>query len=297
MHPLIDYNSSTLERQSFHASLSCETLPYLADHIIGDQKIVAGCVLLEMMYAAALLSSESQTLYTLTDIRWRTPLILSDEEIELFIDLKVNSDNGMVLCQVLSSNREVVYAESQFNYAHSNGAKDNALPVVQDFSDYVEHTEFYQQLDSLGIGYGRSFRNVKRVDFNQTQAFVTLKQDEELSENKAYYLCPPRLDSVLQATSVLIDKEMGLCVPSALNAITLYQPGATICYANIIQQGHLVFDVELLDSEKRQIARLKGFTLTATTPDSSNEGHYQKVLDRLRRREITPEEALEFCSL
>ena len=95
LHPLVDSNVSTLNEQCFKSTLTGNEF-YLADHIVGGQKILPGVVYLEMALAAGNLALPGKKVSGLQDVIWAQPLIVEDATVAVNIHLEPQAEKSPI---------------------------------------------------------------------------------------------------------------------------------------------------------------------------------------------------------
>lgn len=202
LHPLLDYNASTLESQCYQTLFQPDAF-YLKDHVIKGKRILPGACSLEMARIGGVLACPSSAgVCGLKNVIWPQPIVVeSPKEISLSllpkgerVEYEIYSNE--VGEYSLHSQGEVVYGEIP--------DRPEALDIKalqQSMGKEFSNSELYNKFRAMGMHYGPSFQGLQyvRSDSKRTLGYVMIPQEVSQAKDYSSYLFHPSfLDSVLQ---------------------------------------------------------------------------------------------------
>jgi len=277
LHPLIDYNSSTLKEISFSSSLS-DTAFYAVDHRVHDERIFPGAAFLEMACFAGSVAGE-QRVRRIEDIVWIQPLNFRTGPQFLRTTLR---DAGGVTEYLISSdgdeNEAVVHSEGRLvfgsDWAEPGGAEDRV--VLQDLRAQCgspeEGAAYYEKFSQYGLHYGPSFQAIRELYLNGAFALAKLQLAEHLrAEFGQFILHPSLMDGALQTAAGLVGSLAPGTpyLPFAVDEIEIVRPVPQTCYAYAEpagpqgqnRSGVTKFNIRLLNDAGEVLIRFKNLYL------------------------------------
>ncbi|NML68959.1 SDR family NAD(P)-dependent oxidoreductase [Chryseobacterium sp. RP-3-3] len=125
----------------------------------------------------------------------------------------------------------------------------------------LESSEFYQQLASMGLEYGPLFNGLKKLYFNENEAWAYSEKIENQSEESVL----GQLDSCFQTCLGIDNNNFTLKLPFGIENLLLYRsmPEKVWTYARKERdvQGKTVFTVEIYDEEGFCLAKAQKVTV------------------------------------
>ena len=266
LHPLIAYNSSTLNEVSFTSVLS-STEFYARDHQVNGQRIFPGSGFLEMACVSASIAG-AKKVCRVQDVVWVQPLIMRGDRQLAQISL-LPTDNGAEY--VITSSDEncerVVHSEGTVLF---QDAAVHDAPQGLDIDDlkrrctrHHDGEHFYRLFAQAGIHYGPSFRTMQELhvadDFVLCRLSVADRRKDEFDE---FILHPCIVDGALQAVCALIGggEAPAPHLPFAIEEIEITRHTARNCYVHIERSGEKQINAEVKKFDIR-IANEKGVVL------------------------------------
>ncbi|WP_405151287.1 SDR family NAD(P)-dependent oxidoreductase [Nocardia salmonicida] len=230
-HPLLGAEISVADsgRVVLTGVLSTRTHPWLADHRIDGQIVVAGTVFVELLLRAA----DSVGCDRVDDLIVVAPLTLTgtdDVRVQLIVDVP---QDGRYPVTVHSSEgagwrRHAEATLSSGGEPGERAATDtgSAAPWPPEGAVPVETADFYQRLDRLGYQYGPLFRGVRQLWRRGDDVFATVTAPDHL-DTTAFHLHPALLDAALHG---MVDTEPGapLRLPFSWEGVRLHAVGASV---------------------------------------------------------------------
>ncbi|MFH6942770.1 SDR family NAD(P)-dependent oxidoreductase [Flavobacterium sp. FlaQc-50] len=222
LHQLLHTNESDFEAQKF-ASVFTGTEWFLEDHLVQNEKVIAGVAYLEMA-REAIERSTHQKVTQFQDVTWLHPIKVLEQPKKVVIRLEPSGE------QI----RYVVYSKDQEEeYIHGQGivttrAQEEPKPydlitIKSRTNQTASESECYKMFSALGFGYGERFQGIKELYYNDTEALakITLPQHGDMT------LDPGVLDSTLQACLAWLllkdEGKMPLSIPFSVGKVTVYK--------------------------------------------------------------------------
>jgi polyketide synthase PksN len=272
LHPLVDYNASTLGAQRYVTILHSQAF-YLADHIIAGNKLLPGAAYLEMARVAAKLAQPKAEGVRIKQIVWLQPMVVTDK-LEVSIQL-YPKDQG-VSYEVTSLGGEVLHSQGELVYEQILSHEHVAIePLKEQLAQVLEASAIYQQLSAQGFSYGPSFQVLQwlRTDGEQALGYLVLPEHlRQAADRGQYTIHPSLLDGALQSVIGLLSKpteEVELYLPFAVDEIWLTEPLPDVCYVcvkNQPKQGKIKrYDIQIINEQGDVLLQIKGFSLKAMT--------------------------------
>ncbi|WP_438432128.1 SDR family NAD(P)-dependent oxidoreductase [Gorillibacterium sp. sgz500922] len=278
LHPLVDTNESTLERQWYRKILNPAEF-YLRDHRISGDRILPGAVYLEMAVAAGHLAVQDRRVRIIQNVGWMSPIGVREEtlpvSIRLFpegdaVDFEISTDTDDRLGDLVHSSGRLYYAGPE----EVMGPGSIRPETIQQRCPVVKAgAECYSAFQRIGFQYGPGFQAIQRLYLNENECLAQLEVADFLeSEFSAYVLHPSLLDGAFQTVAgfaQLAGTDLNrLFLPYALDELVLFGPLPPKCFAYVTVSGDSVpqmpkYNIQLADETGEVLVQLKGFTLKA----------------------------------
>lgn len=272
LHPLVDRVLEGEEGRLFETRL-LPSLPFLRDHVVGDQKMLPGVCYLEMALAglAELGGSDGGQSTSLNAVTFQHPLIVADqarmvnlrlrsEEEAYLFDVHDAEDSSRVFC------RGVVEAR-KLNDSAPESEWLNIAEICQNAEHEVARETLYKLFDEAGVHCGPYCRGVSGLWLSSTEAFAELSLTPGETDSLHYYtLHPTLMDGAFQtAMAWLAHYEQtaaeGVLVPYAIERIEIRKRLGSSCFARVRRRAgeRIVFDVAITDEDGNLQVQLHGF--------------------------------------
>ncbi|MEM7277514.1 MAG: type I polyketide synthase [Pseudomonadota bacterium] len=270
-HPLLGVRvqSPTISGWEYQVHLH-ETAPaYLAEHRVYDIAVAPGALLLEMM-AAALREGPKWAQFSLQDVRFERPMVVSGDDGRLCqVSLKA-SDSGFDA--IVSSMRAgdpaqewIVHARAQARVLSTTA---ESTFVGEDKLDAKSQTDLYDSLTARGIEYGPSFRPLSDIYSGKLQATAQVSLHEnELAHASAYYVHPAMLDACFQLLGALeyddSDPE-ATRLPSGIREVRYWAKPAPTAQLraqrkDVGSESEFLADIEVVDDAQNLCLEVLGY--------------------------------------
>lgn len=271
----------------FHADITTEERPYLADHRVANVVTLPAAAVIDMALAAAHAVHPTGN-HALVDLALVAPVVLHADgptHIELIVS---DSQDGYGF-ELLSHRDDLVGARDKHarpfgwtTHAASVMRVDATLPngeqverIRERCIERVDAEEHYNILERRGVVYGPAFRGVDAIWHNREEALaqVTLRTRPSLAR-----IHPALVDACLQAAAPLIDDE-GACpwVAAAVDEVVVTSRLTTRAWSHVrirnrdqLDAGEVVVDVRIYDEGGATIAALTGLRLSRLRPTSTD---------------------------
>lgn len=272
MHPLIDSNESTFERQIFKKSFRASDF-VLRDHIVSDVPTLPGVAYLDLARKAGEIAA-GRTVRKIRNVTWVSPLtVTGSASTEAFIELKPSAD--AVSFEVFSDGadgKKRLHAQGKLLYATK---REESLPEYLDLdairarcTNIISASEAYPRFKSVGLNYGPSFQVLRQVFSGGTEFLGELQlPDVREGDFAEFSLHPSILDASMQAGVVgqLGDKNGEMKVPYSIGEVELLHPLTRRCFSYVSRaQGERASgssmsreNVTIVDETGKVLAKLR----------------------------------------
>ncbi|MDT8977374.1 SDR family NAD(P)-dependent oxidoreductase [Paenibacillus sp. chi10] len=287
LHPLIDTNESTLERQCYQKLMTPDEF-YLQDHMISGGMILPGSAYLEMAVAAGNLAIQDRQVRRIQNVIWMSPIGISDESRQVRIHLY--PEGGGVDFEIMTD------SESRSGVVHSGGKLYFANPeemmetssiqpekIQRRFSVVKDGAECYSEFQKIGFQYGPGFQTIQKLFINENECLAQLEVAGFLEADfSKYILHPSLLDGAFQTVAgftQLAEAHLKMrFLPYALDELVIFGPLPLKCFAYVTVSDDSTpempkYNIELADVTGDILIRLKGFTLKAAATTALPHGN------------------------
>ncbi len=273
LHPLIAYNSSTLNEVSFTSVLSSGEF-YARDHQVNGQRIFPGSGFLEMACVAASLAG-AKKVCRVQDVVWVQPLVLrADRQLVQTSLLPAENGAEYVITSSDDDCERIVHSEGTVLFEdartpHGDAAQSLDIEALkQTCARRVEGEHFYRLFAQVGIQYGPAFRTMQELHIADDFALCRLamsdrrKPGTRSDDFDEFILHPCIVDGALQAVSALIGGGDAPVphLPFAIDEIEITGHTARNCYVHVALSGERPINAEVKKFDIR-IANEKGVVL------------------------------------
>lgn len=268
LHPLVHTNTSTFASIKFTTRLRSDEF-FLADHAIGNEKILPGVAYLEMARAAGELVAE-RPVRKMRDVIWAAPLIVTDRPAE--IEIRITPKDGDAIFEIVhrqGQDEEVLCGRGKLVFATRLAAE--MMSETVDLArlraaraPLLSGAEFYERVTQRGLHLGPSFRAVESLQGSALEVLARLRLPSELRDGFSdFVLHPSILDGALQTglADLRLADEDALAVPFTLAEIELLGSLNEECWAYALRPEDAppgtVSRLEILDDQGRVLLRIK----------------------------------------
>ncbi len=274
LHPLLDRKlySPLLKATIFESVFSSKAVPFLNDHRIFDQQIVAGASHLAMLLGAAELTFETKGCL-LEEILFAQAFVVPDDEecvVQLVINLEEKASPSFQLISLTPDESWRVHASGRFLKTPPPPLSDSTISfqeVWQRCPQEISSTEFYQDALTRQIQFGPCFQWLESIRISDQEAVAKLKTPQLLVEQTdRYQLHPGFIDAGFQLFAAILNLEDNQTViPFSIEQCCFYQPPSSHqLWAYARRQtdrkpDELIGDIYLFDETGQTIAEFIGF--------------------------------------
>ena len=243
MHPLIDSNESTFDRQLFKKTFN-ERDFFLYDHHVANIPTLPGVAYLELARKAGEVAA-GRRVQKIKNIVWVSPISLQESKTkEVFVELKPNE--ATVRFEVFSydaKNNKVLHSQGMLLYTTREEA--SAEPEHIDLESIrarcapvIEGKSVYPLFKSFGLSLGPSFQVLQQVYKNDNEILGTLKLPEfRQADLQSMVLHPSLVDGSLQAGmgAQLGAKADEMFVPFSIGEVEILHPLQPDCFSYVTE--------------------------------------------------------------
>ncbi|HET8887713.1 MAG TPA: SDR family NAD(P)-dependent oxidoreductase, partial [Candidatus Angelobacter sp.] len=247
VHPMVDTNESTFERQLFKKTFHDRDF-FIYDHHVANVPTLPGVAYLELARKAGEIAA-GRKVRKIKNIVWISPIAIQDSKPkEVFIELKPS--DATVRFEVFSYDKNgAKVPHSQGTLLYETRQEEAAEPEFIDLqavrarcAKAIEGKDAYPRFRSFGLGLGPSFQVLQEVYKNETEILGVLKLPEfRHNDLQSMVLQPSLIDGSLQAgMGAHLGEELGeMFVPFSIGEVEVLHPLRSSCfsYATEMQGG------------------------------------------------------------
>lgn len=241
VHPMVDTNESTFERQLFKKTFH-ERDFFIYDHRVSEIPTLPGVAYLELARKAGELAA-GRKVQKIKNILWVSPIAVpASTSKEVLIELKPSGDS--VQFEVFSEDaagNKTLHSQGKLLYATSEEAA--AAPQFIDIESVrarcakvIDGDEAYPLFKSFGLSLGPSFQVLQDVYKNEVEALGVLKlPDFREDDLQSMVLHPSLMDGSLQAgmAAQFGDHAGEMFVPYSIGEVEILQPLQPRCFSYV----------------------------------------------------------------
>ncbi|WP_460700705.1 SDR family NAD(P)-dependent oxidoreductase, partial [Nocardia thraciensis] len=231
--------------------LSAAAQPWLADHRIGEQVVLAGSVLVEL----ALRAGAEVGCPNILELSMAAPVPVPRAGVDVEVIVGAADEAG---CRPVSVYSRASPDENEWR-PHAEGtlaantlAEENVSLARPDDAVAVDLTDWYERLDTAGYHYGPAFRRMTALWRRGDELYVEAAlPDSHAAEG--FGLHPVLLDAILHAHLLTRSVDDPVIVPFTWQDVALHASGATAVRARITPGAAEGLAVEIADRQGRPI--------------------------------------------
>jgi acyl transferase domain-containing protein len=275
VHPLIDSNESTFQRQLFKKAFHAREF-FMRDHVVSGIPTLPGTAYLDLARKAGEIAA-GRKVRRIRNVTWVSPLAVEgDTPREAFVELKPSADS--VLFEVFSETADGekrLYSQGKLLYATGQDAAAAQAEYIDLAAIRARCTrsiaaqDAYALFKALGMAYGPSFQVLQQVLQNDDEVLGVLQcPDVRNADFDDFVLHPCILDAAMQAGFVaqLGDASGEMKVPYSIGEVEILHPLTRTCYSHLTKakgdrgagSGVSRANVTIVDETGKVLARIRG---------------------------------------
>ncbi|MFC3960589.1 type I polyketide synthase [Nocardia jiangsuensis] len=254
-------------RPDYLLQVGTELLPWLADHVVNNIKIMPGAA-----YLDAALSATAKRLgvdrVALEQVRFVAPLIMGQPDTPLLaLTIEEASGRFVIRSRSATGTAWTLHATGR-TLTGSHRQTTVEVPEIAVGVD-VDPAMFYTGLAAAGLQYGPAFRRVLTARVGQDAVVATV--DGSIAAGSGHLAHPAVVDAAMQTAALLFAEsriDEGTLVPVGVAAARMVAPlpERVTVVARRDPNARLRADVDLLDDDHNLVMRLSGLQIGALTP-------------------------------
>ncbi|MGZ5431726.1 MAG: SDR family NAD(P)-dependent oxidoreductase [Thermoanaerobaculia bacterium] len=272
MHPMLDTNESTFERQLFRKTFH-ERDFFIYDHLVSDIPTLPGVAYLELARKAGELAA-GRPVCRIQNILWVSPIAVQNATPkEVFIELRPNGE--AVQFEVFSESttgQKVLHSQGKLLYTNRTGEPDSVdLEAIRArCTTGIDGKAAYPLFKSFGLSLGPSFQVLQEVYKGDNEALGVLELPASRhGDLQTLLLHPSLIDGSLQAgmAARLSDSVGEMLVPFSIGEVELLHPLQAKCFSYTTEAKDekkdsrvLKSNVLILDETGKVLARIREST-------------------------------------
>jgi polyketide synthase PksN len=272
MHPMVDTNESTFERQLFKKTFHDRDF-FIYDHLVSDIPTLPGVAYIELARKAGEIAV-GRPVRRIQNILWVSPIAVENGvPKEVFIELKPNGEAVQFEVFSEAEGKKTLHSQGKLLYTNrqDGGPESVDLDAIRArCPKEIDGKSAYPLFKSFGLNLGPSFQVVQEVYAGETEALGVLRLPEfRQADLQSMVLHPSLLDGSLQAgmTARLSDSVGEMMVPYSIGEVEILHPLQANCYsyttpANDDKKSSRVLksNVLILDETGKVLARIREST-------------------------------------
>lgn len=239
IHPLIDSNESTFQRQLFKKTFFDREF-FVRDHVVSGVPTLPGTAYLDLARKAGEFAA-GRKVQKIKNVTWVSPLVVEGTTpTEAFIELKPSSDSvAFEIFSELPDGKKRLYSQGKLHYASdviAQGESIDLAAIRARCTKTIIAKDAYPLFEAHGMHYGPSFQVLQEVYKNDDEVLGLLKiPDVRSLDFDDFVLHPSILDAAMQAgvTAQLGDASGEMKVPYSLGEVEFYHPLTRTCYSYV----------------------------------------------------------------
>ncbi|MDW6057207.1 beta-ketoacyl synthase N-terminal-like domain-containing protein [Streptomyces sp. FXJ1.4098] len=262
---LLDENVSTFGESAFAKRLTGAEF-FLADHVVGEERVLPGVVYLEMARLAGERAHGAARVRRIDDVVWAAPVALAPGQCH---DLRVAvAPSGAFDIAGEHPHARGTLVFEQAGEADAAAERIDLAAVRSRCSRTRSRQEAYDYFESLGFRYGPSFRVIEELALADAEALARLRRPD-VGDHRFH---PSLLDGALQTAGWLVSGSVPH-LPYSIGSVALRAELPEVCYAHVTvvqrRADGQVFDIALTAEDGTVVARIERFTLRAVSRPES----------------------------
>ncbi|WP_143676057.1 non-ribosomal peptide synthetase, partial [Streptomyces milbemycinicus] len=270
---LLDENVSTFGESAFAKRLTGAEF-FLADHVVGEERVLPGVVHLEMARLAGERAHGAARVRRIDDVVWAAPVALAPGQCH---DLRVVvAPSGAFDIAGEHPHARGTLVFEQAGEAGAAAEQIDLAAVRNRCSRTRSRQEAYDYFESLGFRYGPSFRVIEELVLDDAEALARLRRPD-VGDHRFH---PSLLDGALQTAGWLVSGSVPH-LPYSIGSVALRAELPEVCYAHVTvvqrRADGQVFDIALTAEDGTVVARIERFTLRAVSRPESGVHAFEPV--------------------
>ncbi|MFC4069608.1 type I polyketide synthase, partial [Actinoplanes subglobosus] len=239
------------------AWLSVQAQPWLADHRIGEAVLVPGTGLVEMVIRAG----DEVGCGIVDELMLQAPLVLPAQGgVQVQVVVGAAGTDGLRPVSVHSRTGDEWIRHAEGTLAASEVAEDFDLSEwPPPGAEPVDVTGVYQDLASVGLGYGPVFQGLTAVWRRDGEVFAEVTLPDQ-ADGTGFGLHPAAFDAALHALSFSAEAGDRARIPFAWSRVALFRTGAERLRARLTPQVSGV-SIRLADGSGSPVAAIGTLSL------------------------------------
>lgn len=254
-------------RPDWLLQVGTELLPWLADHVVDNVKIMPGAAYLDAALSAAATRLGVERV-GLEQVRFVAPLIMGAPDVPLVaLTVEEASNRFLIRSRSATGTAWTVHASGR-TLTGSHRPVRVEVPELEVGVD-VDPRMFYTGLAAAGLRYGPSFQRVLAARVGRDAVVATV--DGSIAAGSGHLAHPAVVDAAMQSAALLFAEsrvDEGTLVPVGVAAVRLVGPlpERITVVARRDPRARLRADVDLLDENQTLVMRLSGLQIGALDP-------------------------------
>ena len=309
LHPLISHNISDFTEQKYITKLSGEEF-FLVDHIINHKKVLPGVAYIEMGKVAGEMATQ-QKIRKIKNIIWSQPIVV-DEACEVEIVLYPQENEIEYKVRTVEEEQIIIHSQGKLELYSSEISQTSKHIELQEVFDieacinrcngHISHTDFYESDDETVYQYGKTFRPIKDMYFNNDEVISNIELPAEREANfTKFTLHPSLLEGCLQTiVGLMKTRDVTPFMPFSIGEIEVIKEFPKKCYvygtiADTTSQNRDAkkFNLKLYDTQGQLLAIIRNYSIRSITTTLETEVSKPESLETVYYRSLWKKSNIE----
>lgn len=266
--PLLHFSVRNSIRPTWYTSLQSPSLKFLKDHVVEQSIVFPAAAFVEAALEVASTVGSSDVV-EIENVSIKEPVLLSgDSAQKMYVEVSSNT----VCVSTLHKGSYSVKMTCRINNETKMQSISDGTYDLQHFQNLTEHgiKEKYEELSTLGLNYGPSFRCIKSKCISGEYVYSHIQADFRHAAEEDFLIHPAILDSAMQSISLLVKNMKTKALPVGFDRVTLYKKITkdAYCIGKITSQvgDKIIANFELLDESMEVCCRIESLVCLKTPP-------------------------------
>ena len=270
MHPMLDSNESTFERQLFKKTFHDRDF-FIYDHCVADIPTLPGVAYLELARKAGEVAA-GRPVRRIQNILWVSPIAVQNGvPKEVFVELKPSGNAVQFEVFSEADGKKTLHSQGKLLYTPRDGEPESIdLDAIRArCTNSADGKAAYPLFKSFGLNLGPSFQVLQEVYKGDNEALGTLRLSEvRTADLQSMVLHPSLVDGSLQAgmAARLGDNVGEMMVPYSIGEVEIVHPLTPNCFSYTTEAKSekesrvLKSNVLIVDETGKVLARIREST-------------------------------------
>ncbi|MBE5966779.1 MAG: SDR family NAD(P)-dependent oxidoreductase [Lachnospiraceae bacterium] len=239
---------------------------FVKQHVVGGKNYLQGVACLDLFQNFAMQTMNINA--CISNIMWKRPIDLTNNEINVTVDIKKNDNNIEIEAYSENENNKALYCVANISDKENYLLALNTQSISEEATRQLSPSAFYDIYDKRGIMYGNELKGIRNIRYSDNAVMASISFEDQFSaDNNTIRI----LDAAVQCGIILIhgmDNGVNRYVPFSADAIKFYGniPSKASVFIkrvgtinDMLRNRLIIFDAVLKDENGNTLVELKRF--------------------------------------